>query len=527
MSSSWEDLPQDGGIDLSSLGSADISSAFLGLDSQNTEKSSESPEEKFSSTNVQRISTGRVFAMIFVGIAMSLILFLIVGALYTRFIRFPSEQKRVWEESILYSVENFCNDVNNMEISIEDSYIMKELPYANGNKDREAFIKYVLKSVSYSTDVVNKKNVYGNDFVDRNTLEVVTENSWLSEGEEATINYIGYRDIEFDGNIIADLVSKCGITPEDIRYQDKLTDMFCQYIYGIDLEELPKTSVRHVPSVKKSESGYEVTIEEDIYLDKLLFSNNDLYSCFERFASSVAKVLDMPIEESESYKEWEKSSEANKNSVLMPLMYGKYSISHIWCGAYYLLEEYSEDGNHNEMIPQLGDGSKEQPASLDTPVITYIIQTNGNGEEVKLPIRVTMKEFGVSQDAIDWFEKKDIQNRGFNISSEVQYCYYVFEVTNLSKETLTVYDNTALCDENANSSGRTGVVYGLQDSVTLVPGESGTIESWNRSTELNQKYVIWGNDFARREEPVWFRVLAGDLEDPTIEKGVSLNTTRE
>ena len=32
--------------------------------------------------------------------------------------------------------------------------------------------------------------------------------------------------------------------------------------------------------------------------------------------------------------------------------------------------------------------------------------------------------------------------------------------------------------------------------------------------------MIWGEDFARRSDPVWFRLLAGDLENEDEYKGV-------
>lgn len=252
-----------------------------------------------------------------------------------------------------------------------------------------------------------------------------------------------------------------------------------------------------------------------------------MYDCFERFAEVVAEELGIRVVVSQDYRKWSELSDANKSSIDVPLKYGKYSISHTWCGSYYLINEYDNANSQVEgLTPQLGDGSREQPASVGTPVITYIFTENSEGNEVKLPIRVTMTEFGVSQAAIDWFQGKDVQNRGYDVTSELQYCYYVFEVTNLSEETITINDNTSLCDINANCSARTGTIYGLQEEVILDPEETGVIESWGRSTELNLQYVIWGADFARREDPVWFRVLAGDLEDPTWEKGVYINDTR-
>ena len=96
----------------------------------------------------------------------------------------------------------------------------------------------------------------------------------------------------------------------------------------------------------------------------------------------------------------------------------------------------------------------------------------------------------------------------------------------MSNKKLTIKDNSTLCDRNANITSRTGKLYSIKSSITLEPDKSGRIESWSRSTELNKQYLIWGKDFDRRLSPVWFRVLAGDIDNPDESKGVTLNTTR-
>lgn len=535
MGKSWDEMDVDDALPMEGSLFGDDSfnsggSEEIDLFSEDNDLFSESSfpmgNVNISSPKVRKLSAGRIVGMVFMGLLMSGLLFLCVFGLYTRFIRFPDERERVWEHSRLYALQNFSDDVNVMNVGIKDSYLMRELPYANGNSDREKFMEYVVGTVSYSSDVVNKKNVFGNDLIDPDTMLILTEDSWIEDGEDAYIHYIDYTAIEFDTDTIKQLVRENELTSDDIDYRNKLTDMFCQYIYGIDVEELPLVSIPREPNMVWNGAGYDVILAEDIYIDKALFSSPELYDCFERFAQAIAKQVGLKLTTSEEYRAWDKLSDANKEDTVAPLKYGKYSINHIWCGAYYLLNEYESSEFQGGVSPQLGDGSKDQPASIGTPVITYILRYDEEGNLEKLPIRVTLREFGVSQAAIDWFQAKNVQNRGYDVTSELQYCYYVFEVTNLSKETIVIYDNTSLCDGNANCSARTGTIYGLQSSVELAPEETGIIESWGRSTELNLKYVIWGADFARRENPVWFRVLAGDLEDPTWEKGVYINDTR-
>lgn len=528
MGSSWDDLdlddtlPQAEGISYNSDGSE-----VIDLFSEDEDQNWEFPENLVSSetrsTKSIKVTAGRIVLMVLTGLISSFVIFLAVAGLYTRFIRFPSEQERIWEQSRLYALQNFCSEVNTYSVSVEDSYIMREESYANDNVDRERFMKYVLRSVSYDTYSVPKRNVFGNELVDKDTGEILYELSWLEEDEKAVLSYIDYNSIVFNEDRLKLLIEEAGLTATDIDYKNKLTDLFCRYIYGINVEDLPILSEDRVPQMAPSETGYSALLSEDVYLDRVLFSSNELYSCFERFAESVAGLLEVELTESTEYQLW---LQADDNNIPAPERYGKRSISHTWCGSYYLINDYTESGERVEVTPNLGNGSVEQPASVGTPVITYVIREGNDGSVEKLPIRITLKEYGVSQKALDWFQKKNIQNRGYDVTSEVQYCYFVFEVTNLSNEVLTITDNFTLCDLNANSSGRTGIIYGLQDSVTLSPEEKGIIETWSRSTELNLKYVIWGKDFARRENPVWFRVLAGDLEDTSWDKGVYINDTR-
>ena len=522
---SWDDmLPND--VASSDSEGDDFFDPFSEGLEENSEKLGSSTMEKVRT--MKKLTAGRIVLMVLVGIVVSFLIFVVVGSVYTNKIRYPAKEEIIVENTGRYALESFNRSVKELNTGIEGAYLDREYSYANANSDRQAFMKYVAGTVLYTPDIVNAKNVFGNDLVDPETDEIVTETSWVSLGEEVTLSYVDYSAIEFDADKVKDMVKSSGLTVSDVSYQDRVTDLFCEYIYSIPVEEVPVKSVRRVPALIAEGNGYVVGIDEDVYLDKLLFSSNELYDCFERFAEVAGKAANggKSLSKSDEYVAWTKLSEAKK-TYPAPLMYGKYSIGRLWLGAYYLSNEYVYDNNHGGVSPQLGDGSFEQPASVGTPVVTYVLRGGGEESLRKYPIRVTMIEFGVSQDAIDYFQSKDVQNRGYDVTSEVQYCYYVFEITNLSNETLDIYDNASLCDSSANVSNRTGMIYGLQDHVVLAPEETGYIETWGRSTELNLKYVIWGADFARRESPVWFRVLAGDLEDPTWEKGVYINSSRD
>jgi hypothetical protein len=502
--------PSVGGISANN-DSLDLYDLFEEDDNQKSENSVTITKEKIRKGNGKGLFSKPIFVVPFV---IALIACVVLGSvfLYFNYVKYPPEQKRVWEESRLYALTQYESCVNSFSLDTE-CYLMKELLYANSNPYREQFYKYVVNTVMYSADPVPKKNIYGKDYIDPTTDSIVLEESWLSEDEAVSLSYIDYSSIEFSAEKVRSLITESGLSASDVDYHNKLTDLFCQYICGLDVEKLPIAVHRRVPFTDAIDGGYCVSPKEDIYLDRLLFSSNELYACFERFAEEAARCLNIDLNISQDYTDWENSPEYGVTPA--PTKYGKYSIQHNWCGSYYLMNERKE-----VILPGIGDGSKEHPAGVDTPVITYVLETDSNGNLTKLPIRVVLKEYGVSQEALDWFNNKDERNKGYDVRSRFQYCYFVFEVTNLSGSTLTVFDNATLCDNNANASGRAGMMYGVQSSVTLMPDETGIIETWGRSTELYLKYLIWGEDFGDATSPIWFRVLAGDLEDPSWNKGV-------
>ena len=472
------------------------------------------------------ITAGKIISCIAVGVLSSFLIFLLVGSLYTEYIRFPAQEEIIYESTGMYALNSYEGKVHKQEGITDSDYLVKEIEYANADADKLAFIKKVVSTVDYSSDVVNAKNIFGNDMVNRDTMGIATMDSPVIEGEEINLTYIDYSSIVFKESDIESLVSRYELTKDNVNYANVLVSMFCEYISTS--KDIPLKVERHTPFITKTGNSYVVLADEDEFLDKELFSSKALYDCQTRFSEAVGKVVTgKDLVPSTEWEEWNKLSDAKKESTFEPYKYGKLSMARNWCGAYYLQNEYyTYDGSgnktHKPVTPQLGDGTLESPASINTSVLTWDLQTDSKGVVTKAPIRVELLEFGCSEDAISWLQSKHVQNRGYILDSEVQYCYYVFKVTNLSGSTITIDDNTALCDKNGNLSSRTGNVFGLQESVTLEPDESGIIESWGRSTELHKKYVIWGSDFNKNINPVWFRVLAGDLEDNSENKGVYL-----
>lgn len=481
--------------------------------------------------------------MSLVGVSTCILLSSLTCGLYYNWVRYPKMENRDTSNSGLDCLNKWVSDVNSNNLS-KDSYLYKETLYANNNKDRLAFIDKVLGTVSYSPNKVRAKNIYGNDMKERGTDEQVYVDSLVNtEGEEVLISYIDYSQIPLDEDIISSMVKEEGLNVGVGDYSTDLIDVFCRYICS--LEEVPLLYYYREPKM----SNGTMLEDEDIYLDKELFSSESFHKLLTRFSEVASKSMVNPdwyswkengskgkepskkysgIKPLKAWLDWDNLSFEQKLSVTEPIKYKSTDvISNTWCGSYYLLKEYKTlDSNGNAKVStisaEIGDGTLENPAGLNTGVVTYILVNEG-GKRVPKPIKVKLVDFKVSQKAIDYFESMEDRNRGFDIKSEVQYASYTFEITNLSLSELTVYDDSGLCDKLANVSPRTGTIFGLRDSLVLKPYESGRLETWGCSTELNKKYLIWGADFNKSYPNVWFRVLQGDIDDPSEEKGVTIN----
>lgn len=485
-------------------------------------------EEVEESGPVFKMPKGKLIFTILLGILNCILIVYLTNGLYTKYIRYPKGEEIVYEETGLYALRNYEEMVHDQVGVTNDDYLVKEVIYANSNPSILAFLNMAVNTVEYTVDEVVEKDIYGNDLIDRETNEVVKHESYLMDGEEVQTTYIDYSGIKFNTEKLTDLISQFQLVEDDVSYQDKLVDMFCTYL--TEMEEIPTKTVTRVPGLARSGNTYIITADEDIYLDQELFSCPDLYKLEDEFTQQVGYlVYGQPLDVTEEWLEWNMQSTARKEASVEPVKYGKNSMPNTWCGVYYLQNEYytlDETGNKQQVVisSNIGDGTLENPAGFDTPILTYALRLDENGEVNQYPIEVTLKEFGVSQDAIDWFQTKNPINRGYNLESDVQYCYAIFEVKNLSDKTLKIYDNASLADRSSNLTTRTGTISGLQNVVELEPDAVGTIETWSRSTEMWQKYLIWGANYNRIIEPVFFRVLAGNLEDTSKYKGVHIVT---
>ena len=193
----------------------------------------------------------------------------------------------------------------------------------------------------------------------------------------------------------------------------------------------------------------------------------------------------------------------HKENVLTDFVKDRWVIDKTWVGTYRLLS------GDVKVVPQKGDGSFDDPATVGTRLVYTQKGTDKDGKPVDNPLSVTLSEFRVGGDAISWYETKDARNRGFDVRSNSIQVGLVFTVTNLGGAEVTFGDDSTLSDNSGNPTYRTGTVYGLKDSVTLKPGETGKIETWTAATAITEKYIIWGKSYMqdKTKNPLYFRVL--------------------
>lgn len=485
------------------------------------------------------MSTGRIVWVVFVAIAMSALIGLSGYVVYKNYVTYPQQEVVDFTQTGLYCLSNWEDDLKTLEIPFETSYLNQEITYANGDENKIAFYKKMLSTVEYHPYPVVARNVYGNDFIDRSTDSTIEIDSSVVSGEVVGMEVVDYDAFDFDSyaNLISGVMSEHDLALGDVDYENKLVDVFLDFMLRLPEEEIPTKIIDRAPFMSKSseKKGYVMDEAEDVYLDKLLFSSYQFYDCLDRFSYTASEKR---VNTLSKYLTWDHLSDEEKENTERPDKYPyKECCSKLWCGTYYLQNEhFIVDSQGNPYISSIrakvGDGSIGNPLGLYTDEVTSVFYSERNDlgnitSYEEYPIRVELIDYGYSQDAINYFESKDIRNRGISLDSDVQYCYMIFNVTNLSDKELTISENMGLCDENGNMQARTGNIYGLQSSVTLKPDESGIIETWQSSTSLWKKYVVWGNDFDRRQDLVFFRLLAGDIENTDEFKGVTVNTTRD
>lgn len=430
---------------------------------------------------------------------------------YYHYVAYPPMQERDEENSPLGAIRRMQGYITDKDWTALDkeigstSYLGQEESYANGDEQVLTFLNNILSKVKLQPKKEKAMNIYNKPLIDPKTKDVVYVDSLVKkEDETITISHVDYTKIQFDTKEMQAYLKSKNITVGQADYANSVVPVFCEYINNLKWDDIPLKETEHKPIIKNN----KITVEEDASIDDLLFASPEFQDMLTRFDIAVNGGKE-PV--TEDWAKWNKSDKKEKE----PTKYREgYVMSRKWCGANYLQNTYvNELGEQQKVLAQSGDGSIERPASIGTSILTYVISKQDK-KDVALPIRVELVSVLTGEECLTDLAQKDSRNRGLNESSQTKYSSLKFKVTNLSKDKLTIKDNSSLADKEGNLSGRTGTMYGLKTQVTLNPGQSGEIDSWVASTELDRKYLIWGADFNKRSPIKYFKVFrAQDTEE--------------
>ena len=431
-----------------------------------------------------------------------------------------------------------------------DSYLAQEWAYVNKVQLREELIKKVYTSVEMS----------------------VPAGSSLNNGEEVSFTVPDYEaisnEIDSQSTAIKKLYKSSKYKPKDYEWHDEMNNLLCQYL--LDYSSFPTKTVSVALGVGLVKGTAMIT--DDSALDNALFGNEEFHTMVDKF-SQIAMSWTGYRTEKYKTKAWIKNPEYAKWKKLFNKYYkadkgrfkkgvskwepwyvrdddnnliydengekkvNYYSVkkadgtdwiepdkkvrttvtkkrkvevawmdedgcTYTMLGTYFMENEYTGD---NDTTFRVGDGTKEFPAGIGTTIITKAKGTDKKWHDV----RIALVGYWIGQDAIDYVESFDKRNKGFTTTSAVQLISYEMEIENLEKKPFTVVGGMALSDGNSNISSRTGTMYGFESKKKLKPGKKTLINDWATSTELDQKYVVWGKGFDRDYHMVYFNVLAG------------------
>lgn len=484
---------------------------------------------------------------------------------------YSSTNKAVYD-ALLSALNTYNAEEIDSIVGIEqgDSYLAQEWSYANKNPEREKFISNVCATVKFTYPETTQLDKNGEPVLDE-AGSPVTQVSDMSGNEAFTITYIDYNALstmaEEDKENILKLYEESDITPYDYEYNDEMVDLMVKWINS--RIELPVTSREIQLQVS---SG---VFENDIDLDCLLFSSDEFHNLCDKFSQVASgytgfkseKYTEKEEQLNPEYAEWKALFDAyykadkgkfkkgvskwepwylrddNNNFILDDdgkKIVNYYSVKdkdgndwiqpskmvlvdvekerqvedpwvpdsvipYCFIGAYYCQNQY--DGLFSPEV-RIGDGSFENPAGVGTPIVTKCLGTDGKYHDV----RVTLQGYWKGQKAIDYALTFSEKNRGFDINSVIQLICYEISVENLEDKEFSFESEMFLSDRNSNQTQRAGTMFGFTETETLKPHEIVTINDWDTSTEIDQKYVCWGSSFNRMFDVVYFRVLAGEGE---------------
>lgn len=172
-----------------------------------------------------------------------------------------------------------------------------------------------------------------------------------------------------------------------------------------------------------------------------------------------------------------------------------------WIGAVHLQE--GTTSGPGEVLGSI-DSYDGSTVPMKYWVKTKAYDTDGNFQDV----RIILSDFAIKAEAIPKVLALDARNRGFVPDSKTELVYLEYSIENITDKPIEVVSSFTLTDNSGNEVSRTGAVFGVPPHVTIEPGESVKLHDWANTKEVETLSLIWGKEFPRTEQVVWFKVLS-------------------
>lgn len=385
-------------------------------------------------------------------LAISLVVVIVVGVsiwlLHTRRVRNLENNYSI----VTQLVENYSYAINNYNknelLSITEtnqSYFVDEMNYTELKEVREKLLVAILSKVTIELNSYENIEEYEKS-------ELVAKLSYPNF--EGIYNFVSENiDTIKDGYRSKAVI----ITEERNSYIDYLLGYLSDVISNTDEYTVEDFVVKFC----RSEGNIQIAKETDIVLNRVLMDND--------YFNKTLEVL------STVYPD-----EVLFDSDLL--------------GAY--------DKESKNYPKSLGEGNKDNMAYAGKIVNTVYIENN---EAYDVAIKVNKVYKGDS--AVQFAIERHNDNRGILNSASMQLVVIDYSIYNLSKKELNISSNFGLSDSLGNFASSTGEIFGLVEQGNIKPNEVCRLETYFFTEDVSKKFLVWGRNFNRQYELVWFNGL--------------------
>lgn len=366
-------------------------------------------------------------------------------------------------------------NIDGYQKSMEVSYLAKEADYVMQFPERAKWLRRARELVKVRYEQEDAKNIFNQVIlINGEPLQQITSLRETGKVNVTIPDYVSLIEEIPDGKeLTGDLTLRTPLLDQI------LSENFFEWLNG---REIPVKEVEW--PLKFSQTDGKLRLVNDRLLDKELFGSDDFHRLLDSYATKVGKQWGVEVQADT----W--------------LPYTLMGVA--------FMENYE---GVNSVEPVRGDGTKESPAGVGTPVEAVVYGETLEGKKTGNFVTVTLRDVYQGQEAVDYAVTLSDRNRGLTADSVVKLMLVDIVIENNMDSSIKFKSACGVVDGVLNPAVRNGTLYGLEEVYTLEPYGKVVVTDWVASTDLGKKYLIWGTNYKKNEGPVWFRVLAAVDEE--------------